>query len=692
MKWNINEITDARVLYVANKRPLIGLDLGSRASKGVLLTKGDIFTVLIPTGLYMQETADELIGKLLSEAGVSRAELGGVVATGYGRIALKFNDIPFEVVTEITCHAMGAHALRPGTRTIIDIGGQDSKAIKVDPATGKVVDFVMNDKCAAGTGRFLEKAAALLGLQLYELGAVALRSKNPVPISSQCVVFAESEMVSLRARGERQGNGEALADIASGIHYSAGRRVRNLLGRIGMEPELVFTGGVSNNPGMRHALEDLIGSKFCEVKFDLIFAGALGAAVYAGKLATALVPTAQGEEATGAAAAAFAQALIASAQAAFLSDAEQSQRVGYLCAYTPLELLNAAGVRHMRLFKAGDPETVARGELYTQSVFCDFSKSCLGGFTGSDPLYKSIDKVYNFHTCASMKRVSEVIGEFVSTELLNLPKLRDLATSRCLFREEIVSMRDDLALLTGRAIEDESVRVQIRLYNQARQLLKRISELRKRASPPLSGGDYLELVRGFYHLPPETLLREYGEIYRKLDAVSPGGSRPIRLMVSGSVMAEGDRRILDIIECELGARVVVEDHCTGLKPVYHTLSESGDVWKALADGYIDQAPCARMKPLDDSVTFSGRLAQEYAVDGVLYVYLKFCACYGVSKGSFIEHFNQLGLPVLDISSDYSQSDYGQFKTRLEAFVEVLRERVAEKSDSKNNNHADALNS
>jgi len=132
-------------------RAVIGLDIGSRAAKGVLLVGDEVFTSLIATGLYMQETADELLDKLVQSAGLSRKEVAFIVGTGYGRISLKYEDIPYRVVTEISCHAMGAHVLNPATKTIIDIGGQDSKAIKVDLATGKVIEFVMNDKCAAGT-------------------------------------------------------------------------------------------------------------------------------------------------------------------------------------------------------------------------------------------------------------------------------------------------------------------------------------------------------------------------------------------------------------------------------------------------------------------------------------------------------------------------------------------------------------
>ncbi|MBE2213901.1 MAG: 2-hydroxyacyl-CoA dehydratase [Opitutaceae bacterium] len=678
MTWSLSSIRGAGAPARRFPGVWVGLDLGSRASKGVLLTGDTIHTALIPTGLYMQETADDLLGRLLQESSLRRVDVNGIVATGYGRIALKFSDVPFQVVTEITCHAMGAHVVRPGTRTIIDIGGQDSKAIKVDPATGRVLDFVMNDKCAAGTGRFLEKAAALLGMQLDELGHTALRSKQPAQISSQCVVFAESEMVSLRARGEHDGDAGTAPNIAAGVHYSAARRVRNLLGRVGVDPELVFTGGVSNNPGMRFALEELIGTPFSVVRFDLIFAGALGAAAHAAAAAPATIHGRRQASTPAAAAVAMVQARIEATETAFAARADTDKRVGYLCAYTPIELVAASGARHTRLFKAGSPDTVARGELYTQSVFCDFSKSCLGSFAAGEPVSRALDHVYNFHTCASMKRVTEVIGEFVPTTMLNLPKLRDQATSRQLFRGEIAGLRTDLERLTGQPIVDAEIRRQIGLYNEAKSLLRRISELRKRQHSPLSGRDFLELARAYYHLPAEELIATYTRTLRDLSIATAADNHPVppRLMISGSIMAEGDRRLIDLIEDELGARVVVEDHCAGLKPFYHSVANTHDPIQALADSYLDQAPCARMKPIESSIEFSTKLAREYAVDGVLYVYLKFCACYGVSKGAFLGTFERAGLPVLDISSDCSRSDHGQLKTRIEAFLELLRSRTA----------------
>jgi predicted CoA-substrate-specific enzyme activase len=200
------------------------------------------------------------------------------VFTGYGRIALAFEAFPSTSITEISCHAMGAHVVDTRTRTIIDIGGQDSKAIRIDPANGRVQEFVMNDKCAAGTGRFLEKVAELLGLPVEELGARALLSRERAEISSQCVVFGESEVISLKARGT------TVEDIAAGIHFASARRVRNLVNRVGLEPNLVFAGGVSANLGMKRALEEVIGHPILQGPFDLVYGGALGAAALARRI------------------------------------------------------------------------------------------------------------------------------------------------------------------------------------------------------------------------------------------------------------------------------------------------------------------------------------------------------------------------------------------------------------------------
>jgi predicted CoA-substrate-specific enzyme activase len=253
----------------------VGIDIGSRQSKAVMLSGDYIHTAITASGVHPAETAARLVNKLLKTSTLSRGDIAMIAGTGYGRIALQFDDIPAEVITEITCHAMGAHHLHAGTRTIIDIGGQDCKAIKLDTRNGRVTEFAMNDKCAAGSGRFLEKTAEMLGYQLEELGTRSMESTKELQMSSQCVVFAESEIISLKARGEKA------QDIAAGVHFAIARRVCNLVNRIGLDPDLAFSGGVSNNAGVKHALESLLKRPFVTPRLNAVFCGALGAAVIA---------------------------------------------------------------------------------------------------------------------------------------------------------------------------------------------------------------------------------------------------------------------------------------------------------------------------------------------------------------------------------------------------------------------------
>lgn len=275
---SISDVIAKERLSTLSEISTIGIDIGSRQSKAVLIHKKQLYTVITASGVESQETAERLIGKLIRGTGISKEDISCIVGTGYGRIAIQFQDILSGVMTEITCHAYGAHLLNAGTRTIIDIGGQDCKAIKIDPENGHVIEFVMNDKCAAGTGRFLEKTAEMLGYSLEELGDRALESKKKLEISSQCVVFAESEIISLKARGEKR------EDIVAGIHFATARRVRNMVNRIGLDPELVFSGGVSNNPGMKFALEELLKQPIKTTRMDMVYSGALGAAALAQKM------------------------------------------------------------------------------------------------------------------------------------------------------------------------------------------------------------------------------------------------------------------------------------------------------------------------------------------------------------------------------------------------------------------------
>ncbi|MFO1218736.1 MAG: acyl-CoA dehydratase activase [Burkholderiaceae bacterium] len=255
-------------------RPLFaaGVDSGSTQTKGIVIDEHRriVGRSIIDTGANTVRSAERAFVAALADAGLARADIAYTVGTGYGRYKISFGDTQ---ITEITCHAKGAHCVFPGTRTVVDIGGQDTKAIRVG-ADGEVLDFVMNDKCAAGTGRFLGVAAQVLELSLDDLGPISLRSTRPVDISSTCTVFAESEILSYLAQKKK------LEDVLMGMHQAIAGRTASLLRRVGMHDELTFTGGVSRNAGMVQALTETLGVQL-NVSAESQYIGAIGAAVFA---------------------------------------------------------------------------------------------------------------------------------------------------------------------------------------------------------------------------------------------------------------------------------------------------------------------------------------------------------------------------------------------------------------------------
>jgi predicted CoA-substrate-specific enzyme activase len=230
------------------------------------------FTI-IPATTSPERTAQMAMDEAISKAGLaSLEELDYVVGTGYGRVRIPFAN---ENISEITCHARGAYHLSPSIRTVIDIGGQDCKVMSISEA-GKVLDFVMNDKCAAGTGRFLEAMARTLGIELQELSELSLQSENPASITTQCSVFAESEVITLLNEGTE------VVDVAAGIHMSISGRVTSLVRRAGMIEEVTVTGGCAKNRGLVASLERRLSVEIKTLPEDPQVVGALGAAVLAG--------------------------------------------------------------------------------------------------------------------------------------------------------------------------------------------------------------------------------------------------------------------------------------------------------------------------------------------------------------------------------------------------------------------------
>lgn len=250
-----------------------GIDIGSITTKVAIVEDNEVRGTRIEfTGYNAGEAGRNTFTILRDELGIQRESISRVVATGYGRNLVDCAD---KAVTEILCHGAGAHYSNPEVRTIIDVGGQDSKALRVN-ADGKVIDFVMNDKCAAGTGRFLEVMARALQVNLDEMAAIGADAESSASISSTCTVFAESEVISLISKGMER------PEIIAGIHESVAQRVSALVGRVGIEEPVMMTGGVARNAGVVRALEAKLGVTIM-VKETAQANGAIGAAIIAAK-------------------------------------------------------------------------------------------------------------------------------------------------------------------------------------------------------------------------------------------------------------------------------------------------------------------------------------------------------------------------------------------------------------------------
>jgi predicted CoA-substrate-specific enzyme activase len=281
-KENFNLLNSKLNNYYVNKKNNItnttsksisaGIDIGSTSTNVVIMDeyKNILSTSIVKTGAKSTEGACNAISNALKKANLTLENLTYIISTGYGRISVPFAN---ETITEITCHGKGAHFLNPNIRTIIDIGGQDSKVINLDN-NGNIVSFAMNDKCAAGTGRFLEMMARTLEIDLQDMGKESLKWKEDIAISSMCTVFAESEVVSLIAENKEK------ADIIHGLCNSIAGKTISLLNRVDKKAEYMMTGGVAKNIGVIKCLENKLGHKIY-IADEPQIVGALGAALFA---------------------------------------------------------------------------------------------------------------------------------------------------------------------------------------------------------------------------------------------------------------------------------------------------------------------------------------------------------------------------------------------------------------------------
>lgn len=250
---------------------VLGIDVGSASSKAVVFKDGAFYVGTVVQAGTGTSGPDRVLKDILASTGLTMNDIKRTIATGYGRFSLDFAD---KQISEISCHAKGVHYVFPKARTILDIGGQDVKAIAIDDK-GTVQNFYMNDKCAAGTGRFFESMARAFEMSLDDFSKLSLSAKNVIPITAQCAVFAESEVISL------VGEGKPMDEIAAGIELSVAKRCFVMAKKAGVVDSVTLTGGCAKNEGLKQAIEKVLKVKVVELPVDPQLMGALGAAEYA---------------------------------------------------------------------------------------------------------------------------------------------------------------------------------------------------------------------------------------------------------------------------------------------------------------------------------------------------------------------------------------------------------------------------
>jgi predicted CoA-substrate-specific enzyme activase len=672
-----------------------GIDLGSRAVKALLYDADRRVMVsarvVDATGDHRSD-ADNILNALLEAARLKPSRVAAVILTGYGRHTA---DLKGDIVTEITCHAAGARALFGGARTVIDIGGQDSKAVYLG-ADGKVADFAMNDRCAAGTGRFLEVVAGILRTDIGGMAGLAAASRSDLDISSTCVVFAESEVIGLLAKGV------ARADIAAGVHRAIARRVAGLTERRRFETPVVFTGGVAMNKAMVAALGRELKERLL-VPRDPRLTGALGAALLAAQrlgkktaLASDRTPRARVERAPAASPAppgtpcsgSLPEPPAAPREAApvhrpsvpalkrfdrmvenaiaYARKAKASGRkiVGMFCEYTPRELILAAGAVPVCAC-GGSHEMALAGERELPVNLCPLIKSSYGFMLEkANPIFEMADLVVAETTCDGKKKMYELMGRTKTMHVLELTQKPDQEAAYVHWLSEIKLLKARLEKLTGTRITRPRLREAIRLMNEERRLRREIAAFGGRG---LSGREILDAKSLVSGIPGD--LAAYRAVIGQAAAASAPTRKP-RILMTGVPMPHGAEKIIDIVE-DAGAAVVAQENCTGLKPLVDDVALDGDPLEAIARKYFRLA-CSCMTPNQGRFDLLDELIGRFRPQGVIDLVWSACHTYSVEARAVRRHIEEVHkLPYLMVETDYSPSDSQQIRLRIESFLSLI---------------------
>jgi len=758
----------------------IGIDLGSRTVKGLLLNiqTGEVEeSVITDTGTESKAVADNVFNELVNSAGLQRSDVGHITATGYGRYMPEFAD---KIATEITCHAVGVHSLHPETKTIIDIGGQDSKAIFFDE-NGKVRDFIMNDRCAAGTGRFLEVVAKILETDTNGLSEMAMKASQEVEISSMCVVFAESEVIGLLSRGVTREN------ISAGIHTAISRRIAGMAERGKCVAPIVFTGGVALNKAMVITMGNELKERL-KIPVDPRFTGALGAAIISAKqigrefepgevklffngaekmkneekkielktesccgdlkpekvsscceemksVASTCCETENSsccgeikktvatccessdekiaekvsaccgesteksgccdeskpektnccgdekptssccestEEQTGIhsvpALAHFDRMVSNCIETAQSMKSQGTKIVSMFCEYTPRELIMAVGA--IPVCACGGSHNMAvASERDLPSNLCPLIKSSYGfAIEHANPIFEMSDLVIAETTCDGKKKMYEIMSQSKPMHILELTQKPDEESAFEHWMVEIKLLVKKLEELTGNKLTDENLLESIKLMNKERSLRLKIADF---AGSVLTGREVLDSKSLISGTPCD--LKAYEDIITQARDKQGKQDHKPRVLMTGVPLPHGAEKVLDIIE-EAGAVVVCQENCTGVKPLIDNISEEGNLLENLARKYF-KLPCSVMMPNKGRFDLLDDLIKKHKPDGVVDLIWQACHTYNIESELLKNHVrDKHDLPFLKIETDYSPSDTGQLRLRIDSFLSIIEEK------------------
>jgi len=519
-------------------------------------------------------------------------------------------------------------------------------------AKGNVLDFSMNDKCAAGTGRFLEVMARTLEIELDEMGELSLTGKDNVSISSLCTVFAESEVVSLIGADHKT------PDICKALHISIAKRVSGQAKRVGLEESVVMTGGVAKNIGVVRELEKKL---LCTIKIadEPQIIGALGAALIALENASA-APKVKSVETTDS-----NEISIADAQL----DDSKMPKIGYFCTYTPVEIIRAAGYHPVRI-KGITDENGAAGESLLCSNICSYIKTLTDKKVEGD--LDHLEGIVFTNSCDGMRRLYDAWIRIDKGEkfnyFLDIPKNSDDASVQY-FADEIQTFKEKLENHFKLKIQDEDINRTISLYNGMRDNVTEFLQKQWNGYVGYSGYEiYTLLMKGINAVPEkfQDYVSSLTSLMKKIGDVPEKDPVP-KLFIWGSIME--NEEIVKMIE-DAGARVVSEDFCTGSRYFDKKVEITDNPYKSIAERYLKRSPCSRMVDVFGRIKSIVTLIERRAITGAIYHSLKFCDHTLYDYPLVKEEFEKKHIPLLHINCDSAKSD-GQTKTRIEAFIEQL---------------------